>query len=252
MLAVKYHHLRALIHRPFLCLPLLQMNNQPFMDLLLRHKERIAEAEWNCVHEAQQTAHLLHNVVDEQSLVHDFPWWQMISCLICASSILFVAEPYYRHNNGTNGMASTQSLREDAETCLKVFDALSVNSAAAQKATDILAGLSRMRRPTEDGGFYSVADWHFGYQLILTKFPAESVNTAPVLPSINYPSAETAHLPPPHAPDQPPYFPSPQLPVDVSTLCDWPSEISNAMEWSVRFLDYPHFQPSDSPVAGSH
>lgn len=162
MLAVKYHHLRALIHRPFLCLPLLQMNNQPFMNLLLHHKDRIAEAEWNCVNEARQTAHLLHHVVDEQSLVHDFPWWQMISCLICASSILFVAESYYHYGNGTNGRTSTQSLREDAETCLKVFEALSVNSAAAQKAADILAGLSRMRRPTEDGRSYSVADLDFG------------------------------------------------------------------------------------------
>ena len=129
------------------------MNNQSFMSLLLRDKERIAEAEWICVHEAQETAHLLHNVVDERSLVHDFPWWQMISCLICASSILFVAECF--HNNSTNmgGKASAQRLREDAETCLKVFEALSVNSTAAQKAADMLGGLSRMRRSTEDGRF---------------------------------------------------------------------------------------------------
>ncbi|KAJ5798960.1 uncharacterized protein N7503_006465 [Penicillium pulvis] len=128
----------------------LSFKRQSFMNLLLRHKERIAEAEWNCVYEAQQTAHLLHNIVDEQSLVHDFPWWQMISCLICASSILFVAESYYHDNNSTDGKASTQSLREDAETCLKVFEALSVNSAAAQKAADILGSLSRMHRSVED------------------------------------------------------------------------------------------------------
>ena len=151
MLAVKFHHLRALIHRPFLCLPLLQMNNQPLMDLLLLDKERISEAEWICVHEAQQTAHLLHNVVDERSLVHDFPWWQMISCLICASSILFVAESFYNYNSPLNSKASAQSLREDAGTCLKVFEALSASSAAAKKATDILEGLSQMRRSTEEG-----------------------------------------------------------------------------------------------------
>lgn len=151
MLAMKYHHLRAIIHRPFLCLPLLQMNNQSFMSLLLCDKERISEAEWKCVHEAQETAHLLHNVVDERSLVHDFPWWQMISCLICASSILFVAESFYNNENNMDEKASAQSLREDAETCLKVFEALSVNSAAAQKAADMLGGLSQMRRSTEDG-----------------------------------------------------------------------------------------------------
>ncbi|KAJ5280923.1 hypothetical protein N7478_006295 [Penicillium angulare] len=151
MLAVKFHHLRALIHRPFLCLPLLQMNNQSFMNLLIQDKGLISQAESICVHEAQQTAHLLHNVVDERSLVHDFPWWQMISCLICASSILFVAESFYGSNNcSESGKSSSQSLREDAATCLKVFEALSVNSAAAKKAADILQGLSRMRRSSEE------------------------------------------------------------------------------------------------------
>lgn len=148
MLAVKFHHLRALIHRPFLCLPLLQMNNQSFIDLLLRDKERISDAEWICIHEAQQTAQLLHNVTDERSLVHDFPWWQMISCLICASSILFVAESFYSSSNFLYTKTSAQNLRDDAETCLKVFDALSANSAAAQKAADILQGLSRIYRTT--------------------------------------------------------------------------------------------------------
>ncbi|KAJ5659474.1 hypothetical protein N7507_005925 [Penicillium longicatenatum] len=151
MLAVKFHHLRALIHRPFLCLPLLQMNNQSFMNLLIQDKERISQAESICVHEAQETAHLLHNVVDERSLVHDFPWWQMISCLICASSILFVAESFYNNNNPAHSKTSSQSLREDAGTCLKVFEALSSNSAAARKAADILQGLSQMRRSTEEG-----------------------------------------------------------------------------------------------------
>jgi hypothetical protein len=151
MLAVKYHHLRALIHRPFLCLPLLQMHNQPFMDLLFRDKERISEAERICINEAQQTAHLLHHVSDEQSLVQDFPWWQMISCLICASSILFVAERFCRDNQVRLGTSSAQSLREDAETCLNVFEALSVNSAAAKKAADILGSLSRMQHPDGPG-----------------------------------------------------------------------------------------------------
>ena len=160
MLAIKFHHLRALTHRPFLCLPLLQTNNPSFLDLLHQHRHHISQAEWNCIHDAQQTAHLLHNVVDERSLVHDFPWWQMISCLICASSILFVAEAFYRHNNLLHGKTSAQDLRDDAETCLKVFEALSMNSAAAQKAAEILGGLSRMRRPGEEGEYYWLTqDW---------------------------------------------------------------------------------------------
>lgn len=120
------------------------------MNLLIQNKKRISEAEWCCIHAAQRTAHLLHNVADERSLVHDFPWWQMISCLICASSILFVAETFYSSSYLERGV-SVQDLREDAETCLKVFKALSVNSAAAHKAAAMLEGLSRMRRSVEEG-----------------------------------------------------------------------------------------------------
>jgi hypothetical protein len=143
MLAVKFHHLRALIHRPFLCLPMLQRNNEAFMSLFQRDSLKIKESERICVSEAQNTAHLLHNVVDEKSLVHDFPWWQMISCLICASSILFVAETFRGDTAGSG--EDSQLLREDAETCLKVFEALSGKSAAARKAVDMLQGLTRLR-----------------------------------------------------------------------------------------------------------
>lgn len=38
---------------------------------------------------------VLHNVVDERSLVHGFQWWRMISFLINASFILFVTESFY-------------------------------------------------------------------------------------------------------------------------------------------------------------
>ncbi|KAJ5190221.1 uncharacterized protein N7498_009206 [Penicillium cinerascens] len=208
----------------------ISFKRQSFMSLLLRDKERITEAEWICVHEAQETAHLLHNVVDERSLVHDFPWWQMISCLICASSILFVAECFHNNSPNMDGKVSAQRLREDAETCLKVFEALSVNSAAAQKAADMLGGLSRMRRSTED---------------------VESVNVPSVLPPANLQAGvEPGHAGFHHAPEPIPSFPSPEMSAALSSLCEWPSEISNTMEWSVRFLDYPHFHPSDPPASG--
>jgi hypothetical protein len=43
-------------------------------------------------------------------------------------------------------------------------------------------------------------------------------------------------------------LPPAQMNVEVSSLSDWPSEISNAMEWSLRFLDYPQFQLPESHV----
>lgn len=228
----------------------------PFIDLLLQHKERISEAEYICIYEAQQTAHLLYNVTDERSLVHDFPWWQMISCLICASSILFVAETFYSDNIPLHSRTSAQELREDAEICLKVFEALSVNSIAAQKAADMLAALSRVRRPAEERRSHpSTFDPEFVMLVapfILTEV-LESKSTAPfqstvasrpITPLTPLTGGAPTYPPPPGA--TPNNSASDTLlsflPSDTPFPSDWPSEISNAMEWSVQFLDHPNFQ----------
>lgn len=144
MFAIKYHHLRALIHRPFLCVSRLWQNSSLTQELLQCNRAQIDEAERICITEAQEMARLLHNIADERSLVHDFPWWQMISCLVCASSILIVAAAFLERST------SITSLRpyvfdEEAETCLKVFEALSVNSDAARKAKEMLKGLQRLK-----------------------------------------------------------------------------------------------------------
>lgn len=206
MLAVKFHHLRALTHRPFLCLPLLQMNNPSFMNLLRQDRHRISQAEWNCIYEARQTAHLLHNVVDERSLVHDFPWWQMISCLICARSILFVAETFHRHNDLLHGKTSAQDLRDDTETCLKVFEALSMNSAAAQKAAEILGGLSRMRRPAEEGKYnWLIQDLLIAYSYLPSAKRCQETSSLPHSPPYcPRRTHKTVPKPPPTPWDQPP------------------------------------------------
>lgn len=227
MLAVKFHHLRALIYRPFLCLPLLQMNNKPFMDLLVQDKEKISHAEWICISEAQQTAHLLHNVMDERSLVHDFPWWQMISCLICASSILFVAETFYRNNNLLEGRTSAYSLREDAEICLKVFEALSANSVAARKAADMLGEVSSLHLST------AAPSGHASGHNQLPSMPTFAIPGSPFL-------GDSTAL------DASSLTPLPDLSTDILS-CEWPSEMSNSMEWSVRFLDCPNFQKMSHP-----
>jgi hypothetical protein len=153
MLAIKYHHLRTLMHRPYLCLAYLQQNNRPLIALFKRAHNDVEILERICVHEAQQTAHLLHNVTDERSLVHDFPWWQMISCLLCASSVLLVARACIEPNRA-DLMVQSQALDEDAETCLKVFDALSVNSDAARRARDMMRDLKSTRiLPTSNRNF---------------------------------------------------------------------------------------------------
>ena len=148
MLAVKFHHLRALPHRPYLCLPWLQRNDSNIKSLLESHSHRIVQSERICVAEAQETAHMLHDVTDKRTLVEDFPWWQMISCLICASSILLVMRAF-TSSSSPEGIAHRETLEEDADTCLKVFDALSTNSDAARLARDMLQVL-RNSNPVQD------------------------------------------------------------------------------------------------------
>lgn len=144
MLAMKFHHLRALIHRPYLCLPWLTRNDSNIKALLDESSRRVVYLETVCVMEAQETAHMLHDVVDKRSLVEDFPWWQMISCLICASSILLVMRAFSSPITAKDDL-QMEMLEEDADTCLKVFDALSTNSDAARSARDMLRKLRRSR-----------------------------------------------------------------------------------------------------------
>ncbi len=73
MLAVKFHHLRALIHRPYLCFPLLRHMDSASMTLLQVEGHLISRYEQICISEARATAHMLHNVASERDLVHDFP-----------------------------------------------------------------------------------------------------------------------------------------------------------------------------------
>lgn len=152
------------------------------MVLLHRNRAQIQEAERKCIASAQQTAHLLHNVTDERNLVQDFPWWQMISCLICAGSILFVAEVFSEDQHRISEFSGY--LHEDAETCLKVFEALSIKSPAAKQAVGMLQSLARLR--SESGGtkFCQWADLtflltvHDNYQQITAQRTNQSISQA--------------------------------------------------------------------------
>lgn len=107
---------------------------------------RVSQSKRACVDAAQQTARLLHNIEDKKSLIFGFPWWQMISCLICASSILLVARVLLEHDQlvGKEGLDWTV-IEEDAELCLHIFEVLSTNSKAAQLARDMMEGLKETR-----------------------------------------------------------------------------------------------------------
>lgn len=234
MLAMKFHHLRTLTHRPYLCLAWLQRHDRPLMALLEREHNRVEALERICVLEAQQTAHLLHNVPDERSLVHDFPWWQMISCLLCASSVLLVSRACIEPSQPGAGIQS-QALDEDAETCLKVFDALSANSDAARRARDMMKGLKRTRiLPRSKSQRQPFRGRHFLMTLLdplLARPDSSSMNRyaggvrTEVSALENLADAtldETFNYGVRH---------------NVLEWPSWPGELSDSMAWSAQFID---------------
>jgi len=163
MLAMKFYHLRALEHRLYLCLPRPKGHQGTLFgvpDAQLDHYESI------CISSAQSTARLLHHVIDEKALVHDFPWWQMISCLMCAGSILIVAKAFVQPNDNTGrgmieGPSTHDMLEDDAETCLQVFDALSPKSDGARIARDMMR---KLQLHSSGGGLSNRGNAYYEYQ----------------------------------------------------------------------------------------
>lgn len=142
MLAVKYHHLRALIHRPYLCYPLLR-SMEGGLSAPTTAWSDITLCEKICIAEAHATARLLPSISSQASLVHDFPWWQMISCLVCAGSILVVSSVFSQQTDNEVDGVYAEALSDDAETCLRVFEALSSNSTGARIARNMLEKLKQ-------------------------------------------------------------------------------------------------------------
>ncbi|CAK7231815.1 hypothetical protein SBRCBS47491_008057 [Sporothrix bragantina] len=291
MLAIKFHHLRAVIHRPYLCLPLLKRleeessgdegggnsnkNVHRNHGHNLPRNRLIGRYEKVCILEAQATAHLLHNVVDKQNLVHDFPWWQMISCLVYASSILVVASAFVARRRQGEGdehapvvaddndeandsddddnsdAIDAAALEDDAETCLTVFEALSPNSESARLARNM------MRRLKARGAAWREA--HSVHEAVPVAVSPEVSMTSVPLPRL-----EAGHAGPVVVQPMPPAFPDPSvgptgevtlgngqaqpgdfvtMPMQTDTvvpwpmLQEWPLEILDSMEWSTQFFN---------------
>lgn len=147
MLAIKFYNLRALIHRPLLSPSQLLKSCPDPSRFYQNERSRIVQSKKKCVVAAQHTARLLHDVADKQQLIYGFPWWQMISCLICASSILLVASLCMgRDGDGEEGdEIDWLAVEEDADVCLTVFRELSTNSNAARLAEKMMQGLKETR-----------------------------------------------------------------------------------------------------------
>lgn len=137
MLAIKFHHLRTLIHRPYLCYPYLK--GQKTQELTPGQQARIKDYGNICVLEAQAIAHLMHDVTDTTDVVMNYPWWQIISCLVCAGSVMVLADAFTKHRLAADPMVA--GLEEDTEICVQVLHALSGNSNGAKLAWDMMKNI---------------------------------------------------------------------------------------------------------------
>ncbi len=229
MLAMKYHHLRALVHRRYLCLPWLIRADRDIARLLETSSHQVVQLESICVYEAQETAHMLHNVIDRKSLVEDFPWWQMISCLICASSILLVMQAF-SSTLTTKDVGRSELLQEDAETCMTVFDALSSHSDAARAAGNMLRRLRNVQ--VQDPSLsteYSVQSGNQGPNRASPQELSDPFVTEPTIQANNIGSLPSKHN----------TLDSPDVTSDDMgwRWQEWPGEMADTMAWSSRFLD---------------
>ncbi|KAI5922370.1 hypothetical protein F4810DRAFT_674678 [Camillea tinctor] len=141
MLTIKFHHLRTLIYRPYLYYTCLDGISFPSDQNSQSQKYgRI------CALEAQCIARLMHNVTDTMDIVMNYPWWQMVSCLVCAGSIMVMAGSFMKLD--TESEISTVTLEEDVETCMHVLKASSDNSRGSKLAWDMMKKYPSMRSPS--------------------------------------------------------------------------------------------------------
>ncbi|KAH7169810.1 uncharacterized protein B0J16DRAFT_376693 [Fusarium flagelliforme] len=118
MFAIKYHHLRALIHRPYLCYPILRnLDDGTEIAPTQTNWPLVSMYEKICIAEARETARLLD--------------W----------SILVVSSIFTQQMEDALDDFDAAGISDDAETCLRVFEALSVNSTGARIARDMMERL---------------------------------------------------------------------------------------------------------------
>lgn len=227
MLAIKYHHLRALIYRPYLCHPLLMHLADPTATISQLDWPLIRSYEKACISEARETARLLHGISSKEELVHGFPWWQMISCLVCASSILLVSSMFAEATLELSSEFDTAGLSDDAETCLKVFDALSIKSPGARIARDMMKAL-------KDCGV-RFKDASSGTPRSIQEAEKSFDNSPGFQSHISHPNTVSTL---PYTSDYGQHLPMPGGLVPTNSY--WPAEIVDSMTWSAQFFDFGH------------
>jgi len=231
MLAVKYHHLRALIHRPYLWSALLSGKTSDASLLAHDDDDSVRKFAQTCVAETRCTAHLLYNIQQESDLVYEFPWWQMISCLVCAGSILVVASSFV--TPGDDWPERTE-LDQDADVCLQAFDVLSDRSDGAKTASSMLR---QLRKRTVGGSLGAGAPLSGTTNVAAAESESIASITTPATSSAPFQGLDQ------HAPEltqvQNRHVDDGMFGMDqfLQRSDVWPLEILDSMSWTTQFFD---------------
>ncbi|KAF5548690.1 transcriptional regulatory GAL4 [Fusarium mexicanum] len=212
MLAIKYHHIRTLIHRSGLELP-----GDSITAFVSEQKEVVLGMRKTCISEARSTMLLFHYVQDIGEIVHDFPWWQIISCLLCAGTVLVVSS--------TTAHEQRQELFSEAEACLNILDALGVVSEGALIARNMLTNLlNKASSSMNQEATYGSADAvDAGF-----KFTGESLSFSTGMDNNASFADHQPWVQADHSTDN-------QMPIDPS--CLWPYGSFDSFLWSQEVLN---------------
>ncbi|KAJ8124779.1 hypothetical protein O1611_g8862 [Lasiodiplodia mahajangana] len=174
MLAVKYHHIRTLIFQPYLCYP--HLKGQTALPLSPDQQRQIKH--------------------DATEVVMNYPWWQLISCLICAGSVMIIAQACAGLEDDGNNPGNGSALSEDIDICMQILDALSLHSQGAKRAWNMMKNVKerithitrklspRSGTTPEPGTGVQLGDGNaLNFQQLYCDNPDFGLNLSPTLPT---------------------------------------------------------------------
>ncbi|BFZ63151.1 hypothetical protein YB2330_004271 [Saitoella coloradoensis] len=178
-LGTKFHNLRCIINRP--CLGYVEFC--PPAKVSDVDRLSYLEGERICIAEARALIRMLEDLPNLQYLMLEFPWWQLLSSIMCACSVLLVA------NAISPKRPDHDALHADSVVCVKILEMLQSRSMAAQRCLDILRVLNDA---TPEDIFQS--EQQTGVQMEPFESRMNSVNFFNTLPSVTLAPPSTAGL----------------------------------------------------------
>ncbi|GIZ44918.1 hypothetical protein CKM354_000810200 [Cercospora kikuchii] len=136
-LAWNFHNLRALIHRPHVCVG----TDNTQLESAIR--QQIVTSGQICIAEAQIVARMLYRTSNRPP--HSYSWYHFIPFVVGTCSILLVASRYPTAMT-EGGTADNEQLEADVANCVQLLDSYAQALRPAKSAADMIRTLQSSRR----------------------------------------------------------------------------------------------------------